>query len=298
MVSIRAQVVKSLLRVANRRVVYDASSIAGKRSSFEKNLSLVLPNSSRYVRRRIIADVPVDIVDVGQNTKRAIVYLHGGGFVMGSTKAYRQHLKRISKLCAARVYAIDYTLSPEAPYPQALNEIQEVWEMLLAEREVDPAHTTFMGDSAGANLALVSLLRFRDADISMPASLVLLSPFLDMTLGGSSYRDKATDDPLLTKEKVKYFADSYVGITDKRNPYISPVFATLKGLPPILIHVGEDEILLSDARMFAENAKRDGVDATLFLGAGMWHGWHVFAAYVPEARRAMESIARFVSIHK
>lgn len=297
MTSFRAQIIKAIFRASRDKTIYDTSTIKLSRKKFDATLSAILPASSRKILHRSIADTPVDIIESCPHVKQSIIYLHGGGFVMGSTKSYRQHLKRISKLCSAKVYAVDYSLAPEALYPKALDEIQHVWESLVSDEGVDPQTVTFMGDSAGANLAVVSALRFRDSNINLPASLVLLSPFLDLTLSGKSHETNAKIDPMLNRQKVEFFADAYAGAADKNGSYVSPIFASLKDLPPMLVHASNDEILLSDARTIVENAQRDGTDATLYIGEGMWHGWHLFAAYVPEAKRAMRQVTQFVTRH-
>jgi len=195
------------------------------------------------------------------------------------------------------VYSIDYSLAPESPYPIALDEIQKIWETLVTNRQCDPLATTIMGDSAGGNLVLASLLRFRDKGLPLPACAALLSPSLDMTLSGASFSDPATRDPILSTGKIKLFVKSYSGAHPKQDPLLSPIFATLTGLPPLLVHVGTDELLFSDSQTIIKNAQRDGVDANLYVGEGMWHDWHLSAAYVPEARRAMEDIAQFITSH-
>lgn len=297
MTSFRAQIIKAIFRGSRDNTLYDVSTIELARKRFDRTLSAIFPASSHKVVRCIIAGTYVDVIETSRDTGWNVMYLHGGGFVMGSTKSYRQHLKRISKLCSAKVYAVDYSLAPEAPYPKALNEIQRVWEALVSDEGVDPQTVTFMGDSAGANLAVVSALRFRDSNINLPASLVLLSPFLDLTLSGKSHETNAKIDPMLNRQKVEFFADAYAGAADKNGSYVSPIFASLKDLPPMLVHASNDEILLSDARTIVENAQRDGTDATLYIGEGMWHGWHLFAAYVPEAKRAMRQVTQFVTRH-
>lgn len=297
MLSPQAKIVKRILRTSSNRKTYKKSQIDTLRRNFDRNLTMMFPSTTRGIRREHIADVPMDVITPRRVTKRAVVYVHGGGFVVGSTKSHRQHIKRVANLCRAKVYAIDYSLAPESPYPIALDQIQQVWERLVADQTVDPRHAVFMGDSAGGNLALASLLRFRTRNIPMPSCLVLLSPGLDATLSGMSYARNADSEPMLSRAKLELFVNSYVGDASKQDPIVSPVFADLHDLPPMLVHVGSDELLLSDSQTITDHAKRDNVDVALFVGEGLWHGWHFFASYVPEAKRAMKDIAAFVSRH-
>jgi acetyl esterase/lipase len=295
--SIRSRIVKAILRTSNSKTKYTISKLDATRRNFETYLSLMTPSTPLGVGHRTIAGIDVDIVTPRKPTKRVVIYLHGGGFIMGSPRSYRQHLKRISRTCDARVYAIKYSLAPEAPYPHALDEIQRVWKELLSSGEIEPDHAVFVGDSAGGNLCIASLLRYRDQEIAMPASIALLSPFLDLTLSGASYVSRRKRDPLLTYEKVSFFANAYTTLGERTHPLISPIFASLKGLPPTLIHVGDDEILLDDAQTIATNAVGDGVDVQLEVMGGMWHGWHILAPYVPEAKNAMCRLADFIIAH-
>lgn len=298
MLSIRARIIKKLLRIAGSGRSETPDNIQKQRKRFEQSLRILFPSTPLRTERKMISNVPVDIIRTKRtNTDRAIIYLHGGGFVYGSTLSYRQHLKRLSDFSNAKVFAIDYSLSPEAIYPQALDEIQLVWDELVKQKTIDPKHTSLIGDSAGANLACASLLRFRNRKISLPACLVMISPPLDGTFSGDSYGYNAPADPLMNHTKINLFINSYIGSESKRSPLISPIFAELTGFPPILIHVGSEELLFSDSLRFMKNAKRDGAEVTISIGEGMWHIWHLFASYVPEAKIATKNIASFVSKH-
>jgi epsilon-lactone hydrolase len=294
MLSLRAKATKRIMRATSSTKAYDVSQVVKLRRNFDRNLAIMFPSSGRNVRRQTIANVPIDIVEPKTATYRSIIYLHGGGFILGSPKSYRQHLKRLARLCEAKVFAVEYSLAPESLFPRALDEIQWVWKELTKDNLLDSKHTVFMGDSAGGNLALASLLRYRDLGLPLPSCVVLLSPFLDATFSGESHQSKVGIDPLLNHAKLELFVNSYLGKAAKEDPIVSPIFSDLRGLPPMLVHVGTDELLLSDSQGIMAHAKRDDVDATLFVGEGLWHGWHFFASYVPEAKRAMNNIAKFV----
>lgn len=295
MLSLRARIIKSLLRASSSKSVYTNETIALHRRKFDRNLSAMFPSSDRGVSREVIGGTTVYIYEPAKSpAKRSIIYLHGGGFIMGSTKSHMHRVKSLARACDAKIISIEYSLAPEAIYPQAINEIQAVWEYLIKQKTVNPSHTSFMGDSAGGNLACASLLRFKAQNIPMPGCIVLVSPALDGTFSGKSYQENAANDPLLNQAKLNVFINSYIGEAPKHDPNVSPIFADLKGFPPMLIHAGSDEILLSDSQTIYEHAKRDGVDSTLFVGDELWHGWHFFASYFPEAKQAMEHIAQFV----
>lgn len=297
MTSIRARAISKLLRLSHSSPmethprVEDASK---NRRRFEQKLRLVAPTlQGRYTTKAKIPGAEAYwISPPGVSQSQTIIFLHGGGFVNGSTKAYLQHIGRLARVCGVRVLSIDYRLAPEHPYPAALDDILVAWKYLL--KTVDPASVTIIGESAGGSLALAATLRMRDENLPTPSGVVLLSPALDMSLSGESIKTRAQREVILNNRKINYYADVYAGVSSRNVPYISPVVADLTGLPPLLIHVGTEEMLYSDSITIAEHAKRDGVACKLYVGKEMWHGWHVTAGFVPEAKRALEDVARFV----
>jgi len=296
MVSPQAKIVRRMLRGTSGKKGYDRSRITIQRQRFERNMALLFPTRSAVKESRI-ADVPIAWIRQTKTTQRTIMYLHGGGFTFGSPKSHLQHMARLAKMCNATVLAVDYGLAPENPYPTALEQIQKVWEMLIQDKTFNVKKVVIAGDSAGGGLALASVMRFRDANLPQPACVVLLSPALDATFSGKSYSSNNSKDVLLNSDKLEFFAAAYAQLQSRYIPFISPVYANLKGLPPLLIHVGSDEMVLSDSETVAKHAKRAGVPVTLFVGEGMWHGWHFFASYVPEAKAAMRAVAEYVLLH-
>lgn len=294
MISFRARIIKKLLKFSVGNKKYDYDYILKIRKIYDKSL-----NSDSFLSKRVKLDwfsiegVRVAWISPRQSPVRTIVYTHGGGFVFGLSSIHVSYLVRLSNICNARILVIDYKLSPENKYPFALNEILMVWRNLVSGG-LDASKTVFMGDSAGANLALATSLKLRDDDFIQPACLVLACPSLDETFSGQSYLDNKSKDPVLNQDKINYFIDSYIGNSDRCDPFISPIFAKLNNLPPILIHVGTEEILLSDSITFAENAKRDHADVTLFIGDGMWHNWHLSKNLMPESKRAIKAVAKYI----
>lgn len=190
-----------------------------------------------------------------------------------------------------RALAVDYRLAPEHPFPAALEDCLATYRWLL-QSGISPQNITIGGLSAGGNLTLAMLLSLRDAGDPLPAAAVCLSAITDMELTGESFRSNS--DPMLTADFTMRVVKQYVGNHERHSPLLSPLYGDLHGLPPILIQVGEDELLLSDATRLAERASTAGVDVTLEVWPKMWHGWHLFAPYLPEAQRAVDAIGRFV----
>lgn len=269
-----------------------------QRRSFERTMRILFPTlGSEYVVRDKIADVPIEWITPISSTQRTIVYVHGGAFALGSSRAYRQHMVRLARFADAKVLSIEYSLAPEYPYPHAVHQVRDVWEEILRKQHLDPSNVAFVGDSAGANIMLAALLKLRDESRPLPACVVLLSAGLDATFDGESYEQNKHKDLIFTKDKLSFYMRNYVQDHDKKDPFISPVFADLRGLPSMLIHIGSDEMLLSTSTKLYNNAKRDGLDVRLFIGEGMWHNWHLFAGFVPEARIAMQNVGKFIKSH-
>lgn len=286
-----------ILERSRSKTTYKTVDIHKNRNAFDRNVSRLFPQAGfSKLQQTKIAGVNATWFISPTKTNRTIIYIHGGGFVFGSLKTHAQHTTRIAKICKANLLAVDYSLAPESPYPVALNEIQKVWDELIING-LDTTKAVIIGDSAGGNLAFALSLKLRELKNTQPACLVLLSPALDAYLSGKSYHEKEKNDPLLTMGQMEYFMKSYVGKASRDDPLISPVLANLKNLPPILIQVGTEEILLSDSETISKNAKRDGADVTLDVGQGMWHGWQLFAAYIPEAKNALKAIASYIDEH-
>jgi acetyl esterase/lipase len=212
-----------------------------------------------------------------------ILYLHGGAYTMGSCATHRSLAARIAAAGRSATLQPEYRLAPEHPSPAALEECTAAYRHLL-DGGTPPAQIAVVGDSAGGGLALALAVGLRDAGIPLPAALVYLSPWTDLAMTGESVRTRATVDPVCTVTESALHAAHYAGCAAARAPRVSPVYADLHGLPPLLLHVGDLEILLSDATRVADRARAAGVDVTLQVCPGMWHVWHLLAAWVPEAR--------------
>jgi acetyl esterase/lipase len=223
-----------------------------------------------------------------------ILYLHGGGWTLGWSNTGRWMLAYLCQAAQSRALAVDYRLAPEYPFPAALEDCLTAYHWLLSNG-ISPQKIVIAGDSAGGNLALSTLLALRDAGEPMPAAVVCISAVTDLACTGESFHTKK--DPLLTTSFVKTMVRHYIGDQDPCLPLISPYYANLSSFPPILIHVGEDEILLSDAVHLADHARDAGVDVQLVIWPKMWHVWHTFVPILPEARQAVNEIGTFIQEH-
>jgi epsilon-lactone hydrolase len=233
------------------------------------------------------------VIPAGVGSERVILYLHGGAYNAGSTRSHRALAANIAYAAHARALTIDYRLAPEHPYPAALVDAFSAYKWLL-ELGIRPEQITVTGDSAGGGLTIALLVALRERRVPMPAAAVVLSPWTDLTDSGESWQENAKVDYLIHGAKLKEAARLYLKDTSPQTPLASPVYANLHGLPPLLIQVGSEEVLLSDSQRLAENARLSGVDVSLEVWDGMQHVWHFAASFVPEARQATEKIGEFV----
>ncbi len=234
---------------------------------------------------------------LGADAKKVIVHLHGGGFVTGSADSYLTMCIPMAETLKTNILLPEYRLAPEHPFPAALNDVVAVFQWLI-ESGFHARDIVISGDSAGGGLALALVQKLRDAGEELPPAIVCMSPWLDLTLSGSSHAENSETDPLLRTETLKAWAELYAAGENQANPLISPLFADFSGFPPILIQAGSDEILLSDALEFAAKARAQGANLTLKVWDGMWHVWHVLGVLVPESALAFEEIGEFLECLK
>ena len=225
----------------------------------------------------------------GAAADRAVLYLHGGGYVIGSIATHRELAARISAASGARCLVIDYRMGPEHRFPAAVDDAVAAYRWLL-DAGYAPKRLAIAGDSAGGGLTMATLLALRDRKLPLPATGVCLSPWVDLTMSGASMTSKLKDDPMLSREPLAMMAKHYLGEGDPRAPLASPVFAELRGLPPLLVQVGGAEVLLDDSTRLAEKARAAGVEVELEVWPDMIHVWHAFASLVPEGQQAIERI--------
>lgn len=238
--------------------------------------------------------VPAEWIDTPEvDAGRTILYLHGGGYVVGSIRTHRDLAFRLSRAARARVLLIDYRLAPEHPHPAAVEDATAAYGWLLAHG-CDPARLVIAGDSAGGGLTVAALVALRDARHPLPAAGVCLSPWVDMEGIGASMSTKAEVDPMVQRERLQRYAAWFLAGQDPRTPLAAPLYADLSGLPPLLIQVGTVETLLDDSTRLAERARKAGVEVELEQWEDMIHVWQAFAAVLPEGQQAVERIGEFV----
>jgi acetyl esterase/lipase len=277
-----------------RRDAPPPATVEEARDNLEAMASLAPQLPDLQVQQVVADGVPGEwLTPPGVSGERVILHLHGGGYVMGSCNTERDLAARLGAASNARVLSIEYRLAPEHPFPAALEDATAAFRWLL-DTDVRPESLAITGASAGGGLAAATLLSLRDAGDPLPVAAVLISPWADLLCAGDSMVTRAEVDPWLNPQTAKEGARFYLGGADGSLPLASPVYADLHGLPPLLVHVGDDEILLHDSTRLAERAREARVEVTLDIWDGMWHVWHVFAFMLPEGERAIEEIGRFI----
>jgi acetyl esterase/lipase len=223
-----------------------------------------------------------------------VLHLHGGGYVMGDPGGSRGFTTALALATCARVISLDYRLAPDHPFPAAIQDALAGYQALL-EAGTPASRIAIGGESAGGGLTMAVLLAIRDAGLPRPACAVAMSPWVDLTCAGKSYETCSGRDPLLTRDVLLEMAGQYLLGQDPRDPRASPVGANLAGLPPLLIQVGADEVLLDDAIALAQSGEAAGLSVTLEIWPDMIHVWQMFAGALPEADAAIGRIAAFLS---
>jgi acetyl esterase/lipase len=246
------------------------------------------------VRDDVVGGVKGEWVSGPGTPKATLLYLHGGGYFACSPRTHRP----ITAAYAAHGFSVfvpDYRLAPENPFPAAVEDAQAAWHGLLAAGHA-AKDLTVSGDSAGGGIALALLLSLRDKGAAMPAAAALLSPWTDLAATGASIRSNARRDAMFTEAGILNCSQLYLGGRDPKTPLASPVYADLKGLPPLLIHVGKREMLRDDSTRVAERAQADGVGVDLRIWPVVPHVWQL-AQFVPEARESMRLLSGFLLSH-
>lgn len=237
--------------------------------------------------------VPAEWVSApGVSGDRTILYLHGGGYAIGHPAMVRNFVARISASADARVLSLDYRLGPEHPFPAAVDDAVTAYMWLLAQG-VDASKLVVSGESAGGGLTVALLLALKQRREQPPAAAVPISPWFDMEISGDISPESDKVDSL-TRRALIAFTSWYLGDGDKRAPLANPLHADLEGLPPMLVLVGEREILLDDAKRFAKKAKEANVDVTLEVVPEMIHIWHLFGPMFPEANEASDRVGAYI----
>ena len=241
--------------------------------------------------------VPAEWISApGANQDRAVLYLHGGGYVIGSIKTHRDLMGRVSRAAKARVLGLDYRLAPENPFPAAVDDAVAAYRWML-QQDLNPSRIAIAGDSAGGGLVIATLVAIRDAKLPMPATGVCLSPWVDLEGIGESMKTREQADPVVHRDMLTQMATAYLGGKDVRTPLAAPLYADLKGLPPLLIQVGDAETLLDDSNRLAQKARAAGVEVKLEVWPEMIHVFQLFAGFLPEGQQAVDGLGQFINQH-
>jgi monoterpene epsilon-lactone hydrolase len=296
MASVQSRLIKFLFRRMN---VFGGEDIdvARMRSRTDRVARKLPVHRKVSVSQVDVGGVPSEwLIPEDTPDDRALLYLHGGAWFLGSATLYRAYVSKLAYRCHSKALVINYRLAPEHPFPAGLEDCITAYNHLLSSG-IHPGKIIVAGDSAGGNLTLALLVALRDRGSPLPGAAVAISPATDLTGSGASHQNRAGADPVLGGSGGSNVVGWYAGEHKLDHPLISPLFADLHGLPPILMHVGDDEILLDDSTRFAEKARRAGVDTTLVVWPEMFHVFQIFT-FLPEAKKANRQIADFICTHQ
>lgn len=279
-------------RISTIVASWRGTSLAAIRASFEAFLEA---SAAPPLATFALGDMRAAWISApGANAERTILYFHGGGFQIGSMRSHADLMQRLSACAGARVLGFDYRLAPEHRFPTANDDAFEAYDWLL-DQGVAPASIAFAGDSAGAQLALATAIRSRDAGRALPACLALMSPWVDLTLRGESYSSRKHLDIFSSPEQLRAMARTYLGRDgDAASPSASPIDASLAGLPPLFIHGGDFDITLDDACLLHERARAQGVASHLRIFPRMYHHFQMFPE-LPAATESLRAIGAFMA---
>lgn len=279
----------------------ETPALAG--ATLEENRRLFDDGANAFVvpanisREKIDADgVSCEWFRVANAAKGAVLFLHGGGFVIGSTKSHQALIARVAEVSGYDVLGVNFRLAPEYPFPSPLRDCVSAYLYLL-DQQIAPENIAIVGDSAGGALVIATLVSLRDEGWPLPACAVTLSGWADLTLTADSMQRNAERDPVVSKEILQDMAPLYCNGQDAKNPLISPVFADLSGLPPLLLQVGDRDVCEDDSRKIADNARVAGVDVQFDFWPEMIHCWHTYYDTLPEARAAVAKIGSYLRAH-
>jgi len=288
-----AGVLRRVLRLTLGATFRAGAPVQQQRRRLRQVTRLTLPPRGTRFSAADCGGVPGEWTSAGSlpPATLTVLYLHGGGYCTGSPATHRAITGHLAAACGARVFAADYRLAPEHPFPAAVDDAVAAYRGLLAEG-IEPGSVIVAGDSAGGGLSVAMAVRVRDLGLPAPRALVLFSPWVDLTL--AEVGPAPPGEVMLNRPWVRQCAQAYAAGRDLREPLLSPVGAELRDLPPTLIQVGTDELLLPDSRRLHERLRAAGVPVRLEEFEARWHVFQAHAGLLADADRAIESVARFV----
>ena len=272
----------------------DTMTVAERRAQYERAEKVFVTPPDVKVEAITAPARPAEwLTPPAARSDAVVLYLHGGGYVIGSPRSHRHLAAAIARAAGTRALLLDYRLAPEHPFPAAVDDAVAAYRWLLGQG-IAANRIVVAGDSAGGGLTVATLLALRERGVPQAAGGVCISPWVDLTCGGASYGTKAAADPIVTRDGVAMMARAYLGDGDAKAPLASPLYADLSGLPSLLVQVGSDEVLLDDALGLGERARAAGVHVTVEEWPEMIHVWHWFLPMLDEAQRAIDTIGAFV----
>jgi epsilon-lactone hydrolase len=288
-----SHILSIILRHLKSRDTFESVGIKQYRILLEKSAAVFKPDKSVRTESVIINGIEaLWLIPENCDSHRIVFYIHGGGFVAGSILSHKDLASRVAKACRAKTLLFNYRLAPEHPFPAGLTDVRNIYEQVW-EKYGRNSSISIVGDSAGGGLALSLLSELIKSPHMLPAATVLLSPWIDLNGQHKSYIENKEKDPMLKSDMLKKIAALYAD-EDLSNPLVSPIHNDFTGTTPVLIQVGENEILLDDSKILAQKLKSCGAISELEIWPDMFHVWHYFARYLTEGREAIEQIGTFV----
>lgn len=293
MASVQNVLFRTYFRLTTNKKKAPSYTINKVRTNLNKLIKIaIIPKAVRFEKIdcngvEVEATIPDNVQNVG-----AVVYLHGGAYVAGSTKTHRALVARLAIASKTKFYSVEYSLAPEKPFPHGLNDSIKTYNWLI-EKGFDHKKIVFCGDSAGGGLAICSLVKIRDEGLPQPAAGAVMSPWLDLLCAQDSAVRLAKEDVMISVEAGKNHANLYAK-NELKNPHVSPLHGNPKGLPPIYIQVSTSETLLDDSVEFGKKAKSAGVDIIVEPWDKMIHVWQAFSPYLPEGTKAIKKLGAYI----
>jgi len=269
-------------------------AIEGMRRNYERINDEFSPDAGVTFDRVSAGGVPAEMMSKADSDQsRVTIYVHGGGYVIGSVRTHRVLMSKLVTSSGGKVLGLEYRMGPENPFPAAVDDTVAAYRWLLSEG-YNPAKITLSGDSAGGGLVLAALVSIRYMGEPMAGAGVCFSPWVDFEGLGSSMTSNAEVDPVVGKEGLEFMAQLYIGDRDRRTPLAAPLYADLRGLPPILVQVGGDETLLDDSTRISDKLKEAKVPVDMEVWDDMFHVFQAFAPILPEGQRALDRAGAFI----
>jgi epsilon-lactone hydrolase len=296
MVSLRGRLFYGVMKHMYGRLVPSELSLATYRKFSAQPLFEPMPRGIHW-KQGEVAGIPGEWITPPNAAPDAVLlYVHGGGYIVRTPQVHRVLVGRLARAIGVQAFLVDYRLAPENPFPAALTDVTAVYHSLITGG-FQPSRMVVAGESAGGGLTAALLLTLRDSGDPLPAAACLISAMLDCTYSDPALANLQTRDPFMRLSDLKMMAVCYYGVHDPHNPLISPVFADLHGMPPLLVYASEYEVLLPEAVRYAEKASAAGVDMTFKIWDGMIHAFPLFAGFVPEGKTAIAEIGAFFRQH-